>query len=319
MPDAERVAIGLVGAGRMGRVHLQVLQRSELIELVGVVEPVAAIREALATEQVVAYEDVRGLLAADRLDGVVIAAPSDQHAELVAEFAGAGIPILCEKPLGVSVADAERAMSAAHTAGVPLQVGYWRRYVPALRSLRERIAGGELGEIYQLSSMQWDHEPPGAAFRAHSGGIVIDMAVHELDQTRWLLGQEVESVAATGAGRLGGTSPSDPDAAVILARLSGGAAATISLGRRFPRGDSCWVEVWGSDGYERARFMWGADGERVFLGAITAQLHSFAGAIRGGPIEGAGGQDAMAALYTAQRAAQALEATVALQPVHGPV
>jgi myo-inositol 2-dehydrogenase/D-chiro-inositol 1-dehydrogenase len=319
MPVAERVAIGLVGAGRMGRVHLQVLQRSELIELAGVVEPVVAIREALAAEQVAAYEDARGLLAADRLDGVVIAAPSDQHPELVAEFAAAGIPILCEKPLGVNVADAERAMSAAHNAGVSLQVGYWRRYVSALRSLRGRIAAGELGEIYQLSCMQWDHEPPGAEFRAHSGGIAIDMAVHEIDQTRWLLGQEVESVAATGAGRLGGTSPRDPDAAVILARLSGGAAATISLGRSFPHEDSCWVEVWGSDGYERAAFMWAADGERVFLDALTAQAHSFAGAIRGGPIDGAGGQDAVAALNAAQRAALALEGTVALQPVHGTV
>lgn len=319
MPVPERVAIGLVGAGRMGRVHLQALQRSERIELAGVVEPVAAIREALAAEQVRACEDVRGLLAADRLDGVLIAAPSDQHADLVAEFAAAGVPILCEKPLGVQVADAERAVSAAKTAGVPLQVGYWRRYVPALRSLRERIAAGELGEIYQLSCMQWDHEPPAAEFRAHSGGIAIDMAVHELDQTRWLLGQEVESVAATGAGRLGGTSPRDPDAAVILARLSGGSAATISLGRSFPHGDSCWVEVWGSVGYERATFMWGADGERVFLDAITAQADSFAGAIRGAPIEGAGGQDAVAALTAAQRASQSLEGIVALQPVHGTV
>src|SRR5205823_3197017 len=108
-------------------------------------------------------------------------------------FAAAGISVLCEKPLGVRAADAEAAARAAEDAGIVLQVGYWRRFVPELRSLRERIAAGELGEINQLACMQWDQEPPTSQFRSHSGGIAIDMGVHEFDQTRWLVGQEFGS------------------------------------------------------------------------------------------------------------------------------
>jgi myo-inositol 2-dehydrogenase / D-chiro-inositol 1-dehydrogenase len=161
--------------------------------------------------------------------------------------------------------------------------------------------------------MQWDQEPPSAEFRAHCGGIAIDMGVHEIDQTRWLLGQELEWVAAAPGGALPAEAASvaDPDAAVILARLSGGAAATISLGRRFIHADSCWLEVWGTDGYERVPFMWDADvwapgSSPVFLAAMRAQAEAFARTVRGAPLEGAGGADAVAALEAAARIADAL-------------
>jgi myo-inositol 2-dehydrogenase/D-chiro-inositol 1-dehydrogenase len=195
-----------------------------------------------------------------------------------------------------------------------LQVGYWRRFVPELRALRARITSGELGEIYQLSCMQWDQEPPSAEFRAHCGGIAIDMGVHELDQTRWLLGQEFDWVAAVPGGTMPAeaASPADPDAAVVLARLSRGAAATISLGRRFMHADSCWLELWGTDGYERLPFMWDADvwapgSSPVFLAAMRAQAEAFAQTIRGAPQEGAGGADAVAALEAAARIAASLD------------
>jgi myo-inositol 2-dehydrogenase/D-chiro-inositol 1-dehydrogenase len=309
MMDGEPVRIGLVGAGRMGRVHLRALQRADRVEVAGVAEPVASIREGLAAKQLSVHADADGLLAAGALDGVLIAAPSDRHPALVAKFVAAGVPVLCEKPLGVRVADTLAAATAAREGGVLLQVGYWRRYVPALRALRTRIRGGELGEIYQLSCMQWDREPPTDAFRAHSGGIAIDMAVHEIDQTRWLLGQEITWLTATAAGAPAREPESDPDAAVILAGLSGGSVATISVGRRFPVQDSCWVEVWGSSGYERIPFMWNADGEATFLDAMVAQAQSFALAIsRSGPLEGASGEDAAAAMEAAQRATDSLRA-----------
>jgi myo-inositol 2-dehydrogenase/D-chiro-inositol 1-dehydrogenase len=253
------------------------------------------------------------LIADGGAEGVLIAAPSDQHAELVTTFAAAGLAVLCEKPIGVGVDEASAAHAAAERYDVPLQVGYWRRFVPELRALRGRIERGELGEIYQLSCMQWDQEPPSADFRAHCGGIAIDMGVHEIDQTRWLVGQELDWVAAVGGGTLPAeaASAADPDAAVILARLSGGAAATISLGRRFMHADSCWLEVWGIDGYERLPFMWDADvwapgSSPVFLAAMRAQAEAFARTVRGAPLEGAGGEDAVAALEAAGRIAAAL-------------
>ncbi len=308
MSSAERVRIALVGAGRMGQVHLRALRVSEAIEPAGVVEPVATTREALAAEGLPVYETVEELIDDGSAEAVLIAAPSDQHPALVSTFAAAGIPVLCEKPVGVRASDAVAASRVAEDAGILLQVGYWRRFVPELRALRERIAAGELGEICQLACMQWDAEPPSEQFRAHSGGIAIDMGVHEFDQTRWLLGQEIGWVAAVAAGptTTEPVSPSDPDAATILAELSKGAAATISLGRRFPHADSCWIEVWGTEGYERVPFMWDGAGAQVFLDAMVAQAEAFARAVRGGPGEGAGGKDAIAALTVAERVADSL-------------
>jgi myo-inositol 2-dehydrogenase/D-chiro-inositol 1-dehydrogenase len=305
----------------MGRVHLAALKASDQISLAAIVEPVDAVRASLEGEHVPLFASPSELVAAGIAEAVLIAAPSPLHAMLVSDFAAAGLPVLCEKPVGVSPEEAARARDAARQADVVLQVGYWRRFVPQLRELRARIEAGELGEIYQLSCMQWDQEPPSAAFRAHSGGIAIDMGVHEIDQIRWLLGEQIEWVAAVAAGRLPpeATSATDPDSAVVLAKLSRGAAATISLGRRFPHADSCWLEVWGTRGYERVPFMWDADvwsdgSDEVFVGAMRAQAEAFARAVRGAPCEGAGGDDAVAALTVAAQVAESLASSAARVP-----
>jgi myo-inositol 2-dehydrogenase / D-chiro-inositol 1-dehydrogenase len=293
----------------MGQVHLGALRSSDAIELAGVVEPAEATRDRLRDEGVRVYATVDELLDADRPDGVLIAAPSDQHPTLVATFARAGIPMLCEKPLGVRTLDSVRANDAAREAGVLLQVGYWRRFVPELQNLRARLLAGDLGEINQLSCMQWDAALPSEQFRAHSGGISVDMGVHEFDQTRWLLGQEFEWVAATAAGSSSvPRDGTDPDAATLLGALSGRSAVTISLGRRFPYEDSCWLEIWGTEGYERITFMWDAAGQEVFRSSMRRQAEAFARAVRGGDLEGAGGADAVAALTVAGLAAESLGA-----------
>ncbi len=307
MTETSPTRIALVGAGRMGQVHLGALQRSEQITVAGVVEPAAAIREQLEAGGVTVYRSAQELLESASLDAVLIAAPTDQHPGLVETFAGAGIPMLCEKPVGVRPEDAERATRAAADAGVLLQVGYWRRFVPELRELRERIAAGELGEISLLSCMQWDSGLPSEEFRAHAGGIVVDMGVHEIDQARWLLGAEFESIAAAPAGPSTQPRPAaDPDSAVLLATTSTGVAVTISLGRQFPYSDSCWIEIWGTRGYERIPFMWDTDGEEVFRRSMRLQAEAFARAVRGGACEGAQAQDAIAAQVVAARAAAAL-------------
>ncbi len=307
MTVASRTRIALVGAGRMGQVHLAALQSSEELTVAGVVEPATAIWEQLEAGGVSVHGSVQELLDSTPLDAVLIAAPTDQHPDLVATFAAAGVPMLCEKPVGVTPEDAERATRAAADAGVLLQVGYWRRFVPELRALRERIAAGELGDISLLSCMQWDSGLPSEQFRAHAGGIVVDMGVHEIDQARWLLGAEFDAIAAVPAGPSTQPRPaSDPDSAVLLATTSTGAAVTISLGRQFPHSDSCWIEIWGTRGYERIPFMWDADGEEVFRRSMRLQAEAFARAVRGGACEGAQAADAIAAQVVAARAATAL-------------
>lgn len=303
---SERVGVALVGAGRMGRVHLDALERSAAIQVLGVVEPVDHVRSALRARGEETFTGVDDLLRRVHPDGVLIAAPSDQHPQLIERFVAAGVPILCEKPLGLCADDAARAAAQASDAGIVLQVGYWRHFVPELQALRERIATGALGEIIQICAYQWDTDLPSEEFRSHSGGIVVDMGVHEIDQTRWLLGQEFTWVSAAAGPSSLPRPADDPDCATILAGLSGAAAAVLSLGRRFPHSDSCWVEVWGTDGYERVPFMWDTAGNTVFRDGMLRQAEAFARAVRGEPQEGAGGADAVAALQVAELAAESL-------------
>jgi len=273
--------VAVVGAGRMGRTHLEALASSRRAVAVAVVDP-----DPSAGAD---HADVDSLLAAGGFDAALIAAPTDLHVGLVRRLVAAGLPVLCEKPCGLTAADAQ----AAADAGGLLQVGYWRRFVPALRDLRDRLRSGALGEPALVVSHQWDEQPPPPGFRARSGGIAIDMAVHEVDQIRWLLGQEFGDVAAVG-----GAAGADPDTAVAVGRLSGGAVATITLGRRFPPGDTCWLELFATEGYERIEFMASPDD---FVSALAAQADAFAAAVAGEPLQGARGADAVAALQVAER------------------
>jgi predicted dehydrogenase len=118
--------------------------------------------------------------------------------------------------------------------------------VPSLRKLKTRIVAGELGDLYHVACYQWDEQPPAPSFRTRSGGIFMDMAVHEFDQIRWLSGQEIGRLQAVAARTLSDPPvPGDAVSAQVLCALSGGATALVSLGRRFPLGAGCKVEVFG--------------------------------------------------------------------------
>jgi myo-inositol 2-dehydrogenase/D-chiro-inositol 1-dehydrogenase len=327
MPAAEAIAnaapfrLGLVGAGRMGRTHLRALAGSDAVEVVAIAEPSpptrAAVADAAASADV--YASVAEMLAAgavepgaDRagLDGVLICAPTDRHLDVVTEVAAAGLPILCEKPCGLDSAQATAAARVTAAAGVPFQIAYWRRYVPQLQALREQVLDGALGDIHLVTCYQWDEAPPAAGFRQSSGGIFVDMGVHEFDQIRWLTGQEIGelSVAAVaGEGPAG-----DPDSAQAIGLLSGGTVGLISLGRYHPAGDMVRAEVFGTGGAVQCTVLDPREGERVQLAALAAQAADFAALARGAA--GAGGAtaaDAVAALRAAERAAAAIPASSA--------
>jgi len=305
---------GLIGAGRMGRTHLRALDGSTTVGVTAVVEPVAAARAAIADTGRVVFEHVAELLAAGGIDGVLIAAPTTHHIELVTRVAAAGLPILCEKPCGLTSAGIRQAQDAVDRHRVPFQVAYWRRYLPALQALRQRIHDGELGDVHLFASSQWDGEPPGAAFRAASGGIFRDMGVHEFDQVRWLSGQDFGEISAVP-----GPPDADPDnvagdvdSAQAIARLSGGASAFISLGRYFPGGDMARVEVFGTRDAVRCDFLDPKDGELAQLDALVRQAEGFAAFAKGGPVTGASIHDAVAALEAAERASAAILRPVAV-------
>jgi myo-inositol 2-dehydrogenase / D-chiro-inositol 1-dehydrogenase len=289
------MGLALVGAGRMGSAHLRALGE----QITAVVEP-ADVEVPVPRR----YRAIDELLRDGEVDGAIVAVPSRLHVPVVRELIGAGVPVLCEKPCGLT-SDGARALAAeAATAGVPLQVGYWRRFVPELQELRKELAAGALGVVELVHCAQWDERPPPAAFRdpESSGGIVVDMGVHELDQLRWLTGQEIAAVRGV-ASTVTFDPPveGDPESVALALELSGGAIALVSLLRRHPPGDLCRVEVVATHGARRIDFLSPADGEAPFLTALREQARDFVAAIEGEPSQGATAEDAARALEAAER------------------
>jgi myo-inositol 2-dehydrogenase/D-chiro-inositol 1-dehydrogenase len=220
--------------------------------------------------------------------------------------------MLCEKPCGTSTEDIDAAARAADRAGVPLQIGYWRRYVPDLQDLRQRLRDGSFGELLMVSCWQWDGHPPDASFQASSGGIVIDMAVHEFDLIRWLTGEELSTPAPASIVPQRTGADKQEDSVSLLLELSGGAVALISLGRYFPHGDCVWVELMGTRDHARVDVLWGEPGEQVFYAALRAQAEDFAQRVR----QGATGVGASAA--DARRTLELAELATAARSRNGP-
>jgi myo-inositol 2-dehydrogenase/D-chiro-inositol 1-dehydrogenase len=279
------------------------------VKVTAIAEPFEAARRSLTSTDAAVYTSLEGMLDSGTIDAVLVCVPSDLHLATVKQLVDARMPTLCEKPVGVTASEAREAAALVAAAGLPFQVGFWRRFVPMLKDLRDRIATGKLGEIYSVANFQWDGEPPGANFRAHSGGIFVDMGVHEFDQTRWLVQQEFASISSLASGIAADPSPGDPESAHAMAELSGGTTALVSLGRRFPLGDVCKVEVFGTKGAEQCKFLWPPTADDTFFGALRVQAESFARFARGAPLEGASAQDAAAALDAAERAAAQVSAS----------
>jgi myo-inositol 2-dehydrogenase/D-chiro-inositol 1-dehydrogenase len=297
--------MGLLGAGRMGRTHLRALAHSEILRIVAVADPLESARVTVDAPGISVHADLAAMLRTGGVDGVLIASSSDAHLTAITDLAAASMPILCEKPCGLSSRQGQEAAAIAAAAKVPLQVAYWRRFVPGLRKLKSRIDAGELGDLYLVTCYQWDERPPPPSFRTRSGGIFMDMAVHEFDQMRWLSGQEIEALHAVAAQTLSDAPVAgDAESAQVLCALSGGATGLVSLGRRFPLGDVCKMEVFGTRDAEECRFLWPPSADQAFLEALRLQAESFVRWVGGAAAEGASALDAVAALDAAERASR---------------
>lgn len=297
--------LALIGAGRMGQTHLRALAGNSRIAVADVVEPVPAVRERLAATGLPTYPTIEDLLATTTPDGILITAPTGQHGSVIAAAAKATVPVLCEKPAGLSCDDIRAAGQLLRESAVAFQVAYWRRFVPALQRLRERVASGALGDLLFANAAQWDGAPPAAAFRVTSGGIFVDMGVHEFDELRWLTGQDISQVSAVAATQVSDSmAGGDVDSAQALLGLSGGSTALVSLGRHHPGGDMASIEVFGSRGHERLQFLDPAEGETAMTTALVCQAEAFAELVRTGRGSGAGTDDAVAALTAAAQASR---------------
>ncbi len=297
---------GLVGAGRMGRTHLRAFVGSDRVRVVAVAEPDERSRnEVTSTYGIAGFADLDEMVAAGGFDGVIVASPTDTHLAVLTAVSSAGLPVLCEKPCGTNPEEARRALTLGAASGLAVQVAYWRRYVPSLQRLRSRISEGAFGDLLSIGCAQWDGEPPSPAFRARSGGIFVDMGVHEIDQVRWLLDADVRPIGVAG---LRDPSPAEPDGAALVAETSSGVPVAVSLGRHYPGGDMVRVEVFGTGDHVLDEFLTPSEGEAVQLLALESQAAAFADYARGGRCTGATIEDAVATLDIASWAQSQLVA-----------
>jgi myo-inositol 2-dehydrogenase/D-chiro-inositol 1-dehydrogenase len=249
----DKLKVALIGAGRIGRVHAENLAyRIPEADLIAVSDIFVDAAEKLAAElQIPAvYEDHRPILNDESIDAVLICSSTDTHAELIEEAARAGKQIFCEKPIALDLAKIDHALKAVERAGVKLMIGFNRRFDPNFKRVREIVAAGEIGEPHILRITSRDPAPPPIEYVKVSGGIFLDMTIHDFDMARYLVGSEVEAVYATGGvmvdpeiGMAG-----DVDTAVITLHFANGAVGVIDNSRQAVYGYDQRVEVFGSAG-----------------------------------------------------------------------
>ncbi len=245
------INIGVIGAGRIGRVHAEHLAtRIPTARLAAVADIKAtAAAELAARWGVPAYTDPRYLLDDPDITAVAICSSTDTHAHFIMAAAQAGKHIFCEKPIDLDLARIDQALQAVAAAGVKLMVGFNRRFDPGFRKARTLVADGTIGTVHVLRITSRDPAPPPLAYVRVSGGLFLDMTIHDFDMARYL-GGEVEEVFAAGSVLVDPAigAAGDIDTAIVLLRFQGGALGAIDNSRRAVYGYDQRVEVFGSDG-----------------------------------------------------------------------
>ncbi len=243
--------VGVIGVGRIGRMHAELLAHQVREAAVGAVfdSHAPAARDVASELGVPAAASLEELLEGD-VDAVAICSSADTHAELLIAAAEAGKAVFCEKPVSLDLAEVDRALTAVESAGVPFQVGFNRRFDPAHASVRDAVSAGTVGEPHLVRISSRDPEPPPLAYVKTSGGLFLDMMIHDFDMARFLTGSEVVEVFARGAVRV---EPSfaqagDVDTAVVTLVHENGCLTAIDNSRRAAYGFDQRVEVFGSAG-----------------------------------------------------------------------
>lgn len=239
--------IALIGAGRMGRLHAEVLAGHPAVTELLVSDMDPAVARAVAS-------DVGGSVADDPTsamrvaDAVLISAPTDAHASLLRTAIGLGRPTLIEKPLAFELDDCRALMELAEASGVPVQVGFQRQFDTGYVQARQLVASGAVGTLYVVRLIAHDATPPPDAYIPTSGGLFIDSSIHDFDALRFITGAEVEDVYAVGSVRVSDAfaRAGDVDTAVAILRLEDGTLATLSQTRHDPRGYDVRMELVGS-------------------------------------------------------------------------
>lgn len=320
-----RIGIAVLGYGRIGRIHADNVRANPLAHLAAVadplfgggLEPPGDVRWTTEIDSIIDDADV---------DAVMICTPTPTHAPLLEAAAAAGKHVFCEKPLDLDYDVAARAVAAAQRAGIRLQVGFNRRFDPSFRRVRDAVRGGEIGALCMLRVISRDPAPPPIEYVRNSGGLFLDMMIHDFDMVRFVSEDEVEEVQAFGTVRVDPEigKAGDIDTAVVSLRLATGALAVIENSRRAVYGYDQRVEAFGVEGAieagnRTASTTWlkttaGVRSENPlhffterYEAAYRLELAAFVDSIRNGTAPECSGQDALAPLAIAVAAGRSLE------------
>jgi myo-inositol 2-dehydrogenase/D-chiro-inositol 1-dehydrogenase len=315
--------IAIFGAGRIGRIHAANAAREGRLRLKYVVDPIAAAADSLAALTGAQVVTLEAALSDESVHGVIVASSTDSHLEHCVAAARAGKAIFCEKPIDL---DLERAASmAGELGGARLFLGFNRRFDPSFQRLKARVDAGDIGAVETIHVISHDPSPPPADYVKVSGGLFKDMAIHDFDMARWLLGEAVVEVFAAGANLIDPAigAAGDIDTAKTLLRTASGKICLISNSRRSGYGYDQRIEVFGSKGSIRAGNVasttvetWTEDArsgepfQNFFLDryadAYRAEMAHFADVLDGGAPVAIGYADGLSALAIAEAAISSL-------------
>lgn len=306
---------GLIGAGRIGQLHADNLCRHlPEANLVMITDANAAAAEACARRLRVPHfgADHRAILSRPEIDAVLVCSPTDTHTQIIREAAAAKKHVFCEKPIDPDLQRIDEALAAVRTAGILLQVGFNRRFDANFRRIRQAITAGEIGTPHQVHIISRDPGPPPIEYVRRSGGIFMDMTIHDFDMAQFLVDAPVTEVYATGAVRVDPAigEAGDLDTVTILLKFANGVTAIIENCRKAVYGYDQRVEVFGSGGairvdnnYPNSAILSGAESIRrdlplnFFLDRYTQsyidELRDFIAAVRKGgpsPVSGEAGR-----------------------------
>lgn len=326
---SDRLRCAVFGVGRIGRIHATNLARGvEGVQLAAIVDVDRGAAKQLAERLhvPVVATDYQEILDRDDIDAVVICTPTSTHFDVIMASAAAGKAIFTEKPVDLELARIDAINAAVASRGVPMMVGFQRRYDPDFARVQAMVAAGEVGDVHIVRISSRDAVPPPRSFVPTSGGIFLDMTVHDLDMVRFVTGREVVGVYARASVLVDPmfAEEGDWDTVVVSLTLEGGALATIDNSRRAVYGQDQRVEVFGAAGVVAATNhavdrvtsanAAGAHAARLmaffperYADAYRLELQAFADAVRDGrpmPVTGFDGRRATAIAIAARESAR---------------
>ena len=324
--------VGLLGAGRIGRIHGLNVAQHKKVHLAAIADANAAAAGELAAETNAVATSIDAILADKSIDAVLICTPTDTHADLIEAAAKAGKAVFCEKPVDLNADRIRACLAIVARAGIPLMIGFNRRFDPNFAALQRRLREGENGETEIVSIISRDPGPPPVDYVKRSGGLFRDMMIHDLDMARHLLGEEPVVVHAVGSSLVDPAigQAGDVDTAAVLMKTASGKIAQISNSRRATYGYDQRIEVHGSKGMlsagnvpETTVSFAGAHGIRGdvvqnfflerYAAAYRHEMTSFIDAVLNGTPPSPSGEDGLKAQILADAATLSAQSG---QPVH---